>query len=212
MTPRSSLRRTLLGIGAGLALVLAGCAQRTTDEASRNGKADAGAPATTTNDTGAKGRPTEMTDAEILGVLSTVNHGEVKAAELAQERSSTPAIDEFAQHMIHAHSEAQGKLLAVDSLEPDTSGSLSRSLEQQADADMAKLQGLTGAEFDRAYADSQAKAHQQVLDTIDSTLMAQASSPQVKSLLETLRPQVAEHLTLAQQLGSASPPAGGGAR
>lgn len=190
MTAQSSMRRVVIGVGAAWVLVLAGCVKHATDDAAAGGA--------------------KMTDAEILGVLSEVNHGEVSAAKLAAERSSTPGVDEFAQHMIHAHSEAQGKVLAVDSLEPDTSGGLSRSLQQQAEGELAKLQGLQGAEFDRAYADSQAKMHQQVLDTIDSKLLPQATKPEVKTLLETLRPQVAEHLAQAQQLGSASPPAGGG--
>ena len=192
MTSRTSLHRTLLGLGAGLTLVLGECAQHATDTA--------------------KGTAVQMTDAEILGVLSEVNFGEVKAAQLAQERSSNPAIDEFAQHMIHVHSDAQGKVLSVGALEPDTSGGLSRSLEQQASADVSKLQALSGPEFDRAYVESQAKMHQQVLDTIDSKLLPQATKPEVKTLLETLRPQVAEHLAQAQQLGSASATGAGGSR
>jgi putative membrane protein len=158
----------------------------------------------------ASGKTVKVTDGEILGVLGAVNQGEVKAGELAKERSSAAAVDEFAQHMIDAHSQAQGTVLAVSGLEPTSSG-LSRSIEEQGTAEMAKLQGLQGAEFDRAYAESQAKMHQQVLDTIDSILLKQATSREVKSLLETLRPQVAEHLAHAQQLETPSAPAGAGA-
>jgi len=203
MTPRTSTR-LLASACCALALgFAAGCNHRTVDEATLEGGSAGQSKATSRS-------AVKITDGEILGVLSTVNQGEVKAGELARERSSTPAVDEFAQHMIDAHSQAQGKVLAVSGLEPSASG-VSRALEEQDRAEMAKLQILQGAEFDRAYAESQAKMHQQVLDTIDSTLLKQASSPEVKSLLETLRPQVAEHLTHAQQLESAGAPAGAGA-
>jgi len=199
MTSRSSTRRLLSSACFVAVLGFAmGCQQRAVDETS--------APATARG----AGAATEITDAEILGVLSTVNRGEVKAAELAQERSSTPAVDEFAQQVIAAHSQAQEKVLAVTALEPSTSG-LSRSLEEQGTAEMAKLQGLAGAEFDRAYADSQARMQQQVLETIDSTLMPQSQSDEVRAVLEALRPQVADHLARAQQLESTGAPAGAGA-
>jgi len=206
MTLRPSTRRLLVSACGVLALGFAtGCHHRAVDEAS-------GGPDSTASSTSrSSGSATEITDAEILGVLSAVNRGEVRAAELAQERSSTPAVDAFAQHVIAAHSQAQEKVLAVTALEPSTSG-LSRSLEEQGTAEMAKLQGLTGTEFDRAYADSQARMDQQVLETIDSTLLPQSKSDEVRAVLETLRPQVADHLARAQQLEStASAPAAAGA-
>lgn len=194
MTLRSSTCRLLLNACGVLALSFAmGCHDRGVNEAS-------GGPAAAT----------KITDAEILGVLSAVNRGEVKAAELAQERSITPAVDELAQHVIATHSQAQEKVLAVKALEPSTSG-LSRSLEEQGTAEMAKLQGLAGAEFDRAYADSQARMHQQVLETIDSTLMPQSESDEVRAVLEALRPQVADDLARVQQLESTGAAAGAGA-
>lgn len=194
MTLRSSNRRLLLGTCGVLALSFAmGCQHRGANEAA-----------------GGSGAAAEISDAEILGVLSTVNRGEVKAAELAQETSSTPAVDEFAQNVIAAHSQAQEKVLAVAGLEPSTSG-LSRDLEEQGTAEMAKLQGLAGAEFDRAYADSQARMHQQVLETIDSTLMPQSKSDEVRAVLEALRPQVADHLARVQQLEATAAPVGAGA-
>jgi putative membrane protein len=194
MALRSSTCRLLLNACGVLALSFTmGCNNSGVNEAS-----------------GKSAAATKITDAEILGVLSAVNRGEVKAAELAQERSITPAVDELAQHVIATHSQAQEKVLAVKALEPSTSG-LSRSLEEQGTAEMAKLQGLAGAEFDRAYADSQARMHQQVLETIDSTLMPQSQSDEVRAVLEALRPQVADDLARVQQLDSTGAAAGAGA-
>jgi predicted outer membrane protein len=73
-------------------------------------------------------------------------------------------------------------------------------LKQQADSMRTVLQGLSGAEFDRAYIDHQAMAHQKVLDMINQQMMPGATDPQVKQALEGARPVVEGHLQRAKDL------------
>lgn len=78
----------------------------------------------------------------------------------------------------------------------------SRPLMEQNMPPMQMLQGLTGAQFDRAYVEQQIAAHQTVLQGIDSMLAAPAQmpSPKVLGMLQAMRASVAGHLQTAQRL------------
>ena len=72
--------------------------------------------------------------------------------------------------------------------------------KSDADADRDALKGKKGADFDRAYVDDEVKAHQQVLDTIDNQLLPNAQNPELKQLITSVRPVIAQHLDHAKQL------------
>jgi putative membrane protein len=187
--------RALANLSGGVALVVFAACSGT----------DRGADQTTA---GKSAGGKQVSDAEILAVLSSVNQGEIRSARMAQDRSASPVIDQYAQHMLDDHKKVESEVQGI--AEPDPAPSaLSLDLEQQAAAEMADLERLSGAEFDRAYAASQAAMHKRVLDTVDSTLLPSSQSPEIRALLETMRPQIAEHLTRAQQLESTGATAGG---
>ena len=81
----------------------------------------------------------------------------------------------------------------------------SQALESAADATTVRLQGLSGAEFDRAYIDNEVAFHQQVLDAIDTTLLPHAQNAELKSLIEQVRPAIAGHLEMARQVQTSLP-------
>lgn len=67
---------------------------------------------------------------------------------------------------------------------------------------MARLQGLRGAAFDRAYVDRQIAAHRYALRTIDSMLpsLRSGASGETVRMTEEMRAAVVRHLAMAQQL------------
>jgi putative membrane protein len=60
----------------------------------------------------------------------------------------------------------------------------SKTLQQQADAEMKKLQGLDGAAFDKEYAQHELDYHRQVNDAVRNQLIPSAQNPELKQLLE----------------------------
>ena len=60
----------------------------------------------------------------------------------------------------------------------------SRALQQQADAEMEKLRGLSGAAFDREYAQHELAYHRQVNDAVRTQLIPSAQNAELKQLLE----------------------------
>ena len=61
----------------------------------------------------------------------------------------------------------------------------SQSLKKDADDKMAQYAKLSGAAFDKAYADNEVAYHKTVNGALESTLIPSAQNPELKSLLET---------------------------
>ena len=80
---------------------------------------------------------------------------------------------------------------------------MSQSLQKGAAEARAKIEGLKGKAFDRAYIDREVAYHQAVLDALDTLLIPTTSNAELKELLVQVRPAIATHLEHAKQLQSA---------
>ena len=61
----------------------------------------------------------------------------------------------------------------------------SKSLKDAQDANRTKLDALSGAAFDKAYADNEAAYHKSVDDALSNTLIPDAQNAELKSLLQS---------------------------
>ncbi len=141
-------------------------------------------------------------DAQIAGIVVAANQIDVDAGKLAKSRTKNKDVSAFAQQMITDHTAVNkqaGALVKKLGVKPEDSDT-SKSLKSGADANMKKLKGLKGAEFDRAYVDHEVEYHQAVLDAIDKTLVPSASNAELKALLTKVRPTIAEHLDHAKMI------------
>jgi putative membrane protein len=127
------------------------------------------------------------TDPQIAHIAYTAGVIDIKAAKLALGRSKNKEVIEFAKDMVRDHSAVNQKALAllkklkVTPEDNDTS----RGLVQKADEDRATLSQLHGAEFDKAYAQNEVAYHKSVNGALETTLIPDASNPELKSLLST---------------------------
>jgi len=76
----------------------------------------------------------------------------------------------------------------------------SKSLKDAQDANRTKLDGLSGAAFDKAYADNEAAYHKVVDDALSNTLIPDAQNAELKSLLESGLKIFQDHLRDAQNM------------
>lgn len=153
-----------------------------------------------------------LSDAEVIGVAIAANQGEVQLAEIALKRATTPDVKQFAGKMKTGHQEALQKDKAlqkktkITAAESDVASSLKSDV-----ADATKdLRTKTGKDFDRAYVESQAKAHKDVLILIDNRLLPSATNGELKASLSEMRRHVADHLVKVENLQKkleAGPPA-----
>ena len=142
------------------------------------------------------------TDAQIAMIAVTADNVDIDAGKLAIEKSTNPKVKEFAELMVRDHTSVNNQATALAkklNLTPEESAT-SRSLKSDGDKTLARLRGLSGAGFDKAYIDNEVTYHETVAKAVDDTLIPNAKNAELKSLLESARPIFASHLKHAQEL------------
>jgi putative membrane protein len=76
----------------------------------------------------------------------------------------------------------------------------SQNLKSDGDKTLAKLRGLSGAEFDKAYIDNEVNYHEAVIKVLDAALIPNAKNAELKALLESGKPIFVSHLDHAKEV------------
>jgi len=143
-------------------------------------------------------------DAQIAAIVVAANQVDIDAGKLAESKSISKEVKDFAQRMVTDHTgvnksatELVTKLKVIPEENPT-----STSLKKGGEDTRKRLQGLKGAEFDKAYIDNEVTYHQTVLDAVDKTLIPNAKNEELKALLVKVRPAFVAHLEHAKQIQS----------
>ncbi len=127
------------------------------------------------------------TDPQIAHIAYTAGQIDIQAAELALKKSKTKEVQAFANDMVRDHKAVNDKALALLkklNVKPEDNDT-SKALQKQADAKRAELEKLSGAAFDKAYAENEVAYHKTVNDALEKTLIPSASNGELKDLLST---------------------------
>jgi putative membrane protein len=146
--------------------------------------------------------PPAIDDAQIAAIVVTANQVDIDAGKLAATAAASAEVKQFAELMVVAHTgvnKSAVELVTRLGVTPKDNPT-SQSLKADGEKARAKLNGLTGAAFDRAYVDNEVAYHQQVLDAMDKVLIPGASNAELKALLVKVRPAFIAHLAHAKQL------------
>jgi putative membrane protein len=141
-------------------------------------------------------------DAQIAGIVVAANTVDIDAGKLAEKQSTNKDVQAFARMMVNDHTgvnekaTALVKKLKVTPKDSDTA----RSLKSGGDANIARLKGLQGREFDKAYVDNEVTYHQAVIDALDKTLIPNAKNAELKQTLVNVRPAFVAHLEHAKHI------------
>ena len=128
-----------------------------------------------------------LNDAQIAHIAYTADLIDIKAADLALQKSKDKEVRGFAENMVHDHKAVNEQALALVkklNVTPQDNGT-SAALLKQANKTEAKLKKLTGAAFDKAYVNNEVAYHKTVNDALENTLIPAASNPELKDLLTT---------------------------
>lgn len=126
-------------------------------------------------------------DAQIAHIAYTAGEIDVKAGELALQKSKNKDVRDFATSMVKDHRAVNEKALAlvkklkVTPQDNDTS----KALSKQAADKQAELKKLSGAAFDKAYVANEVAYHKTVDNALEQTLIPSASNAELKELLQT---------------------------
>lgn len=141
-------------------------------------------------------------DAQIAEIVVKANQVDVDAGRLAMSRTANSEVKAFAAEMVAAHTQIGNQARALVKkigVTPEPSVT-SHSLEGGGAANIALLEKLSVAQFDRAYVGHEVAYHRQVLAAVDDILIPGAENPELKALLVAVRPIFVAHLEHAQHL------------
>ena len=146
----------------------------------------------------------QINDAQIASIVVTANQVDIDAGKLAVSQSTNADVKDFGQQMVTGHTgvnKSATELVTKLKVTPQDNPT-SQQLKSGGDENVAKLKGLKGAAFDRAYVDHEVTYHQAVLDALDKTLIPNAKNEELKALLVKVRPAFVAHLEHAKHLQS----------
>jgi putative membrane protein len=141
------------------------------------------------------------TDGQILGILATIDSGEIQQAQVALPKATDPRVKQFANHMIEQHTDAKQKgsvLAARNNLTPATSA-VSAKLEKDSQQLVSSL-NETSTAFDTTYLKAQIQQHQGALELLRNQLAPAAQNPDLANELRTIQTMVQSHLNEATQI------------
>jgi putative membrane protein len=143
-------------------------------------------------------------DAQIAHIAYTAGEIDVKAGELALQKSKSKAVRDFATSMVKDHRAVNEKALAlvkklkVTPQDNDTS----KALTKQAADKQAELKKLSGEAFDKAYVANEVAYHKTVDNALEQTLIPSASNAELKELLQTGLKIFQGHLAHAEHVAA----------
>jgi putative membrane protein len=141
-------------------------------------------------------------DAQIAHIVVTANQVDIDAGKLAESKASNAQVKAFGKQMVTDHSGVNQQAVALAkklNVTPQDNAT-SQSLKAGGADNVKKLNGLSGAAFDKAYVDHEIAYHEQVLDAIDKVLVPNAKNEELKALIVKVRPAFVAHLEHAKMV------------
>jgi putative membrane protein len=157
-----------------------------------------GAPTTSAPTTSAQVRTQALADTAFVREAGTGNVLEVRLGTLAAQKTSNAAVKQFADRMVTDHTTMGNQWAALISNDrlPVKVG-----LDAAQQQSVSRLEGLSGAEFDRAYMNTMVQDHQQDVATFQR-LGLTAQSADVRQLATSGLATIQQHLSMARQVAS----------
>ncbi len=145
-----------------------------------------------------------VTGAHARAVLTLINSSKIEAARLAEQRTTTPVLRQFATRLREAHEAQAARLEQIPNLPALTQpqrAAIGQMLAEQR-ATLANLQG-GGPNFDTQWISAQTAAHEKALNDL-RTLSRSVTPGPLATYVAQLTGGVQQHLQQAQRLQSSA--------
>jgi putative membrane protein len=138
-----------------------------------------------------------MNDRDFVKKALEGGDAEVQLGQLAQQKSQSDDVKQFAQKMVQDHTQMGDQLMKplAKQLGVDPPKNLSKKDKQL----MAKLESLSGSQFDNEYIRAMVKDHRQDLKDFKSEAET-TQDPNVKQAVQQGETIVSQHLQLIEQI------------
>ncbi len=130
---------------------------------------------------------------------------EVKSSQLALQRATGENIRKFAQRMVEDHTQANSQLAGLLTRKGLT---VPAAMIQKHTDEFNRLSKLQGSAFERAYVESQLKAHKEAVELFGNAA-SHLDDTDVKTWAAGALPRLNEHLRMIQQIAGPAGPGPG---
>jgi putative membrane protein len=121
---------------------------------------------------------------------------EVELGRLAAQKGASDAVKQFGQRMVDDHSAANTELMSLATSKGIT---LPTALDEKHQQHVTKLSGMSGAEFDRAYAKMMLSDHNKDVSAFEKE-STKGADPDLKAFATKTLPTLREHQQMARAL------------
>jgi putative membrane protein len=130
-----------------------------------------------------------FTATDVVNIAAALDQGEVRAAQLALTKATSPDVRAFAQHMVNEHTQSLARSEAIAQrmgIVPGTDPT-SAHLQRESALLTRDLESIGGPAFDMAFMTGQITAHAKTLGLIDQALVPSANRAGAHELEDELR-------------------------
>jgi predicted outer membrane protein len=136
-------------------------------------------------------------DQKILKDMAMADMAEIEGGKMAQSKGQSSEVKAFGQQMIDDHTANLNEVKALASARGVT---LPTEPDAKHKAMAAKLDKMSGADFDKAYMKQAGVQDHKTVHAKLKTASKKAKDAEVKALVDKTEPVVAQHLKSAQQM------------
>ena len=155
------------------------------------------------------GAAAKLDDPTIVAIFDAANSWDMETGSLAAKKAQSGDVKAFGQMLAHDHDAVrqQGRDLAKKLGVTPTPPGPDFQMAKDHYAAVAKLNGATGAAFDRAFLENEVAYHKAVIDAVTNTLLPAIQNAELKALVVKVAPAFQAHMIAAQNQLSKLPPA-----
>jgi len=136
-------------------------------------------------------------DSKLIFQMAGSNIMEVRLGQMAQQKASNAAVKQFGQQMVTDHTNLENQLTGLVSKNGTT---FQPAMGKENEAEVSRLEKLSGAQFDQQYMTSMIQHHQQDISVLQSQGQS-AKSAEARQMIAASLPVLQQHLSMATQVG-----------
>jgi putative membrane protein len=135
-------------------------------------------------------------DRSFISTAAEANLAEIDMAKLVGQKSTDPAVKDFANRMITDHTQASQKLATV----AETDGVKLPTEESAAERNKkSELQRLSGAQLNEAYLRSELQGHKETISAFENEI-EHGQNQETKNYTEQTLPTLQDHIRIAEDV------------
>jgi len=141
-------------------------------------------------------------DAAIVGIFDAANTWDMSTGSLAAKKASRDEVKSLGEMLARDHEavRTQGRELAAKLGVTPTPVGKDFALLKNYEATLKKLNGLSGAAFDKAFLEYEVAYHKAVIDAVTSTFLPAIQNAELKAFVVKVAPAFQAHMLAAQHL------------